>query len=475
MSQSNRNTFAPTIEQLREMFEDRIWISISPEDIKNAEQKLDTYSSNRSRKRGLINYLCQQKLIPIIQEYSDREPKLHLPQDSNDRMASLWDILNGFSLTVDGYKLVVIPSECIDLEEFSIPKEWMDIPELRGDYYLAVQVDLEDGWLSVWGYATHQEIKNGSEYSPVSLSYSLDEGDMTTDVNLIWTAIDLGIKEVVNLNPIPDLSPVLATELIEQLSKPSLFDIRHDLEFEQWAGIIKDARWRTQLYRSRTASLRSVQVNPVQRLSNWLYGFIPEPWVTFSPSYSLNLRSNDRLRSDKAEEAIKILNSTDFKSITEKEIGKLQEAIIDLENNGRGDDKEVQALTRLIDGLVNGEETRWRAADLLYKIDNTHPFAGIQRGILFDGQDIILKIGIIPLLKNKFSVRVTVSGRDDRLNQLPNGLKMMISLNNNKIFHEDTLQQGSDNIRYICRFDKGENFTVCIESEKFQIRENFSL
>jgi len=37
-----------------------------------------------------------------------------------------------------------------DLTKRMVPQEWVDIPEWAADYYLAVQVNPDSGWLRIW-------------------------------------------------------------------------------------------------------------------------------------------------------------------------------------------------------------------------------------------------------------------------------------------------------------------------------------
>jgi hypothetical protein len=487
MSQSN-NTVSLSIEQLRDIFSDQLWIAISSEDIEKATKELDVYSSNRSRQRGLINYLCMQKLIPLIKNYSDREVKAYLPQDSAERMACFWDVVNGFSLDVEGgYKLVVVPSEYSDIEEFSIPQEWMDIFTLHGEYYLGVQVDLEEGWLRVWGYATHQEIKQQGEYTSASRSYSLDEGDVTTDVNLLWAAMDLGIKEVVNLNPIPDLSKEQTKELIEQLSEPSLFDIRHDLEFEQWAGIIKNEDLRQKLYEARTNCLAPVPASLtfsqsvsdiVATLSSLIdYGTALLGW-SLSPAYASRGQFSFRstYRSSSFQQVQVIIELLDYKTPT----GELQQAIIDLDNIDTDDEKirelVIANLAKLINELERDEETRWRAADKLYEIDPTHPSAGVQqrKGISFDERFISFKMDIIALPDDKFAIRASVES-DDPQNVLPGGLEMIIFDRDSRELLRISSKPNDYLIKKPLKGNKGDEFIISLKSSQYEIREQFKI
>jgi hypothetical protein len=462
------------IDRLQELFEERIWIAITQEDIENAERQIGKYSSNLSRKTALINYLCQSKLIPTIREYSDLDAKLIYP--NSDTQESFWDIINGFKLTVGNkHEVVLIPGEYYDLEAFEVPQEWVDIPKLSGEYYLAVQVKIEEGWMSIWGYATHKEIKEHGEYSSISRCYSLDSVRITTDVNLIWTAIELGIKEVVDLDPIPALSPVLATKLIEQLSKPSLFDIRHYLEFKQWAGIIKDDSLRNQLYQSRIAPPIPVIVSQSfykvvgilsdviisgTALAGWIIS--PIPAIGSQPSF----RSTYRSSSKQAQEIIELLHS---KTPT----GELQQAFISLDginiDNLKIRESLIKALVNLIDELDREEPIRWLAADKLYEIDPKHPSAGVQqqKGISFDERTLDFKIGIIALPNNKFAIRAFVRP-NGKSNQLPQGLEMvMFDLDNRELIRKPS--------KIHFKADRGDEFVISLKSPYDEIRMPFKI
>ena len=449
--------------------DNNIWASISTQEIENISKELDIYSSDRSRQQGLINYLSMRKLIPIIQQNS-REPKLYLPQDSADRMASIWDVVNGFSLTVGGYKLVVIPSESSDAGEFSIPQEWVDIPAWHGDYYLAVKVDLEVGELRVWGYTSHQEVKQPNKYVSDSRSYCLTESEINTDVNLLWTEIERGVREVVNLVPVPELTFQRARSLIEQLSTSTANEIRNSLDFSDWAGIVQDARWRTKLYQARTVKLRSSQKGVVENLISWGYGIWSQVWDVSAPAFrgSSNIQSRSTTRSVnsnplKSQELVKILAS----DASEEE---LQRAISELEQVGIGDLEEINALECLIDDIDRTEKTRWKAADSLAAIDPSYPSAGIRRDILYEDLDVTLQLDIIRLLRHEFAIRFAVLVHN--ASKLPEDLEVFI-IEDDKI----TPIRKEPNSTYVeARLirEKNEHFTISIKIGQSEISKEFT-
>lgn len=83
--------------------------------------------------------------------------------------------LIGVRITLHGRRLALIPCEAIEPDEFCIPERWVDTPELAADYYLAIALNLDDHWLRVYGYASHDQIKQKAVHDPDQRLYSLAE------------------------------------------------------------------------------------------------------------------------------------------------------------------------------------------------------------------------------------------------------------------------------------------------------------
>ncbi|TAG39467.1 MAG: DUF1822 family protein, partial [Oscillatoriales cyanobacterium] len=68
----------------------------------------------------------------------------------------MWEVVNGTAFQIGETRLILIPSDETELEEFCVPQEWVDIPNWSADYYLPVQVNLDgdDGecWIELCGF-----------------------------------------------------------------------------------------------------------------------------------------------------------------------------------------------------------------------------------------------------------------------------------------------------------------------------------
>ncbi len=65
------------------------------------------------------------------------------------------------------------------------------------NYYLAVQVNPDDGWMKVFGYTTHQHLKKIGVYDPSDhRTYSLEVEDLIPDLNVLWITHQLNFPQV---------------------------------------------------------------------------------------------------------------------------------------------------------------------------------------------------------------------------------------------------------------------------------------
>lgn len=94
--------------------------------------------------------------MPWLQE--DLAPQAK-PLPSTTALPSFWEFVSGTAISIDGTRFVLVPSQAMDLGEMRVAQEWVDIPSFVGDYYLAVQVEPDDGYVRIWGYCTHEQIK----------------------------------------------------------------------------------------------------------------------------------------------------------------------------------------------------------------------------------------------------------------------------------------------------------------------------
>jgi hypothetical protein len=161
--------------------------------------------------------------------------------------------------------LILLPTEAIDLDELRVPQEWVDIPSWVADYYLAVQVDVDDRWLRIWGYTTHQHLKQQATYDAGDRSYYLDGSDLIQNLNVLWVARQLGGESTrAAVNSLPPLPLVQADNLLQRLGSTTIAMPRLAVPFSLWGALLEHGGWRQQLYEQR-------QGLPAQRsILEWL-------------------------------------------------------------------------------------------------------------------------------------------------------------------------------------------------------------
>ncbi len=247
-----------SFDELAREFPEQIWIEIYEEDEENALPNEQDYSNDAARLNAYLSCLCLNLLLAWFQE--EEEGVQPLPFPKRNELSSVWEFVNATAIDFGKARFVIIPNDGINTDEFIIPGEWVDIPSWRGNYYLAVQINCEDGWLRVLGYATHKQIKNEGEYDEVNRSYLLEREDLVEDLNIIFVMEDLDENElennVENLDNLPTLSSAAVTNLVEGLSQNNIYLPRLEVEdFTRFKALLGNADWREQLYQLRIGNI----------------------------------------------------------------------------------------------------------------------------------------------------------------------------------------------------------------------------
>ena len=261
-------------DELVAIYFEQAWQEFSPEDQIAAWQQSLTqpYSNDAARWNAYQNYLCLKVFETWLNAETDLEEKPQVwPQ--LDELPSFWEVVNGTVITLGETRLALIPSEMINFEELRVPREWVDIPDWAAHYYLAIQLDLEERWLRVLGYATHEQLKQEGKYDPIDRTVCLKRESLIEDLNVMWVTRELSTnsKLIVKL---PTLSNQKAEALLNQLTKPS-YSPRLDVPFEQWAALIADRHWRQMLYQRRS---QPVTTKTLVNLSQWVQGIFEAGW-----------------------------------------------------------------------------------------------------------------------------------------------------------------------------------------------------
>jgi Protein of unknown function (DUF1822) len=268
------------LNELMAIYPEQIWIDISPEEREKAWQQTQNqrYSNAASRWNAYLNCLCLNTFTRWIKEEPDLQETLKV-WSTDASLPSFWDVVNGTKLTLGETALVLIPRDKSAFSEFRIPQEWVDIPNWAGNYYLAVSLNLEAGWMRVWGYATHEKIKKLGRGDRLDRTYVLEPEDLIADINVIWVARELFAAKKLAVEPLPTLSKEQTEKLLEQLSHQTDYSPRLDVSFEQWAAIVANGESRQQLYQLRLANQNIAPNQPkANNLSLWLQNIFDGGW-----------------------------------------------------------------------------------------------------------------------------------------------------------------------------------------------------
>lgn len=215
-----------------------------------ADLESQAFSNANSRYQAYINQLCLGAILLWLQEDWTPQTKVWL---TTTALPSFWELVNGIALSLEATRLILIPSEAIDLSELRVPQEWVDIPSWVGDYYLAVQVEPDEGYVRVWGYCSHEKLKTQGSYDVSDRTYCLDAADIINDISVLAIARQLCPEEPTRsaIKEIPSLSPEQAQNLIARLGNPEILTPRQEIPFQLWGGLIQHGGWRKNLYQRR--------------------------------------------------------------------------------------------------------------------------------------------------------------------------------------------------------------------------------
>jgi Protein of unknown function (DUF1822) len=397
------------------IFPENLWLEISPKAQKYAWELSNqkSYSHTSASWNAYLNSLCLHIFLVWLKEDPDLQETVRVWLD-DDQLASVWEVVNGAMLTLGDTKIVLIPSDKSNLQELRIPQEWVDIPNWAGNYYLAVQLNLEEGWFGVWGYATHQQIRQEAKYDSLDRTYSLDVEDLITDLNVMWVARELCPVEKVEVQALL-ISNTQVEKLLEQLSTQTFYSPRLDAPFEMWGALLAVDEYRQRLYQRRIENQKSTQFECSQSLANNL-----SQW--FENIFEVGWQSFDALISSQQKTL-----AVQFRSDT---------ALNDL---------------------------RVKRAKL------------IDLGMQLGGTAVVLLLALISELDEKISIRVQLHPANEEI-YLPPNLRLILLSESTKILQE-VESRNHDHFIQLKKFKShhGKNFSIRIAFGDVSITEDFVL
>lgn len=234
------------------LFDSLSLLPIEPQIQARAWQQSRRFSTAAAQWNAYLNQLCLQTLLPYLHE--------DMPQINIAPAAALnWEFVNGSAVVWEQQshqqRLVLVPTETIDLDEIRIPQEWVDIPRWVADYYLAVQVNPDESWLRLGGFVTHSQLKQRASLDAIDRTYCLDGTDLIPDLSLLWLSQQFGRASGQNeatraeLPELPRLSVAELDDLVQQLNRLDLSHLRLAVTFERWAALLEHDDWQQRLSR----------------------------------------------------------------------------------------------------------------------------------------------------------------------------------------------------------------------------------
>lgn len=255
------------------------------------QQPSGLYSTPSARWNAFLNQATLQTVLPWLRK--EYIPHLQ-PWPGRALMPTFWECCNGTALSNSQARIVLVPSEALDIDELRVPQEWVDIPSWAADYYLAVQVDVGSHRLRVWGYTTHKRLKELGEYDESDRSYGISGNVLLRDLNAVWIAQQFEIQEPLRstTTTLPTHSKAEADQLLAYLGTSDLRDPRRAVSFPQWGALIEHGGWRKRLYELRVGQENQYsfvdwllkEISPIAQAVGWRSGGLQLAGAKGSPA-----------------------------------------------------------------------------------------------------------------------------------------------------------------------------------------------
>ncbi|XZO02236.1 MAG: DUF1822 family protein [Microcoleus sp.] len=464
-------------------------LTIDQADIETAWHEAQEHSNPISRYNAYLNSVCLKPFLNWISEvWADEE----LPQISvwqRQDIASIWEVVNGTAIEIGETRLVLIPSDEGDLEEFCVPQEWVDIPNWTADYYLAVQMNLDgdDGecWMEVLGFATHRQLKHEGRYNATDRTYVLPIQELTK--SFVVMDITLGLNLQAEVSPLPSLSEVESTQLLHTLGNSAVYSPRLLVPFGEWASFLANDECRQQLYNLRLGIIQEpVVVESQSRLVEWAKTYIQAGWETIDDIIERLGLLDSGLMYAMEGEGYRYGDSS-----SQKGIPTLLDLLRDRRHKSNqlraaellgcvepGNQEAISALTHLRETTENDTLKR-QAAVSLGKLDPKNAAAGVRIGKMIelkmelDSDRVVLEITLLPEGSDKTNIFLRVL--PVRSKTLAPNLELIILDEDGEVFWQEKAHHFTNRLMYEFRGAIGDFFQVKLACGEVSITEDFTI
>jgi hypothetical protein len=481
--------FQLTIEEFQSIYPNQLCLTLDDDLCQKAWKNSQSYFNYSSRWNIYLNQITLRTLLDVWSEKDSELPETPSICLDESITALLWEFVNGSIIDVNGYKIALIPSSTIDTEALYVQQEWVDIPELAANYYIAVQVLPKDRILRAWGFTTHAKLKEAGEYDVVEKTYILDRGLMFDNLMSLWVSLELCPESLAEIDPLPSLSTIQSEELLKTLCTNTNGIPRLDIDFSLWGGFLSSDRLRQKLYQLR--------MNPKQcHLSEWLSTRVArgwQTWIDFIENYkkefpeaysatqapqlqalplrilSTRKRSHPQTIQDLSQHIQSTLNQPGEEESCRKAIGVLGDM-------GTDSIEAVELLHQVI-CTAQDDETRWQAAFSLERLVPNHPDASMCRvkvvkiEIQFSPRSIAMIVSLIPQIDGRVGVWIKLMPADKHP-QLPLGLSLIVKSElgqEKKTPTTDNKQEQYDWLQIRFNGQRGTKFQTVVSWENTQV------
>ncbi|MDY6938840.1 MAG: DUF1822 family protein [Cyanobacteriota bacterium] len=502
-----------------------LWLEFSPQEIQHAWPDRGIYSNRAACWNAFINQLCLDGFIPWLEAFLPEADRFISIWPDRSTRSSWWELLNGVAIGFGETRFILIPTETVEPDRFVVPREWVDLPSFAGDYYLSVQVEIDEerdaGWMRLLGYTTHEKLKRENRYDPVLATYSIERSEAIDDFATLWLAQKLRPLRQVELETLPVLSGDRAELLLSQLAQTAGYSprLRQDLDiaFEEWGALLENSQWRQRLYQLRLEAARSrvqLDTTPLDttqpetttdrsdathpgaiNLARWLRNMgqnmgrevedrVDSGWQTLEevvatlgdrqPNFAYTYRSSAIWEDDASTPTISYITQL-LKSHRDRQT---QLSAMDLLGRiGYGNAEAIAALMEIRQNTPNADLRR-QAAVSLGRIDPTNPQAGVRRakklnlGLRLDGLELLLVATIMPEPNSKTTVhlRVYPVGQE----ALPSGVQLMVLDRTDRQLLKPAIATDANNIIQLkFRCDRGDEFRVKVTFDEMIFVDDF--
>lgn len=261
--------------------------------------KQQGYNNSAAMWNDFVNRLSLQ-LLPSLQAdiIDDFTVNLWLPENE---LPYIWQGVNGSAIDITGQdktttRIVLIPNNEQDINELRVPREWLELPNWVGNYYVAVQVNDEENYLQVWGYTTYEELKAKGNYDTIDETYSLNLENLTEDLTSMYASLELYPCSRPHLDSADVMEVENLAQIMKQLKSATMALPRLEIPFPQWGVIMDNPELRKSL-KQPTVTENVVQKQSAETLKQqvvnllqWFENSLVEGWQSLE-----NLIDGDNL------------------------------------------------------------------------------------------------------------------------------------------------------------------------------------